>query len=566
MQGLLRKELSRMTAIVKQRRILLKEWFMAEDARREEVVTQHLFMRCLRSHGLWPDVGPDAVDEADNTGFLAGKEGLVGGLLLEAFRASTPRRAVPLGRDPVFLGQSFVNYVSFCGAVEPKHGGRDLDDQRRVLDKAWKAKPKSPRSGQPSPTQVLSKHPASGRSWDSGAGGGGKGGKGGKGPISECPDTEVLPARAPMACEFNKSRTAGGPGQLDHWERIELKRSLDGQGGSTPPAKHFLTRKQAFSGIKKMVVQGRRPRIYGIEPQLSSDDDSLNNLSGIGEGGSGSVVAAIPDGSSRTNLDVLFDAAAALSSSASSSGGGAAATAGRNGVTNKGGGGGGGGQEEGEDPQANVGVLLRTLEEGVSAPGGVGPLEWDWLSGEEARDRARMMYREASHAQRRMQLMADEEDEAVRQEADQIRSKIAVLTRNAARLEALASASPSSDTTGGRPRGGEATSSSSLRLGRVDVFFATEFHGGPFQEQEGGNDGDINNRNQNTHDFARGGNGGLYSIAASASQSVCCDATVSTAMSSGPAERRGAGGGGDDGCVVKDTEPPWFSQHVLTAG
>lgn len=54
------------------------------------------------------------------------------------------------------------------------------------------------------------------------------------------------------------------------------------------------------------------------------------------------------------------------------------------------------------------------------------------------------------HSKRRMQLMADEEDEAVRQEADQIRSKIAVLTRNAARLEALASASPSSDTTGGK--------------------------------------------------------------------------------------------------------------------
>ncbi|CAN0330060.1 unnamed protein product, partial [Ectocarpus sp. 13 AM-2016] len=81
------------------------------------------------------------------------------------------------------------------------------------------------------------------------------------------------------------------------------------------------------------------------------------------------------------------------------------------------------------------------------------------------------MYREASHAQRRMQLMADEEDEVVRQEADQIRSKIAVLTRNAARLEALACASLSSDTTGGRTRGSEVTSCS-LRLGRVDVFFA----------------------------------------------------------------------------------------------
>lgn len=41
----------------------------------------------------------------------------------------------------------------------------------------------------------------------------------------------VLPARAPMACEFTKSHTAGGPGQLDHWERIELKRILETNGG-----------------------------------------------------------------------------------------------------------------------------------------------------------------------------------------------------------------------------------------------------------------------------------------------------------------------------------------------
>ncbi len=42
---------------------------------------------------------------------------------------------------------SFVDYVSFCGAVEPKTGGRDLDNQRRVLDKAWKTKPMESRSG-----------------------------------------------------------------------------------------------------------------------------------------------------------------------------------------------------------------------------------------------------------------------------------------------------------------------------------------------------------------------------------------------------------------------------------
>lgn len=34
-----------------------------------------------------------------------------------------------------------MDYVSFCAAVEPKHGGRDLDNQGRELDKAWKKKP-----------------------------------------------------------------------------------------------------------------------------------------------------------------------------------------------------------------------------------------------------------------------------------------------------------------------------------------------------------------------------------------------------------------------------------------
>lgn len=41
----------------------------------------------------------------------------------------------------------------------------------------------------------------------------------------------LLSTKAPMACEFTKSHTAGGPGQLDHWERIELKRILKTQKG-----------------------------------------------------------------------------------------------------------------------------------------------------------------------------------------------------------------------------------------------------------------------------------------------------------------------------------------------
>lgn len=34
-----------------------------------------------------------------------------------------------------------------------------------------------------------------------------------------------------MACEFTKTHTAGGPGQLDHWEKIELKRIMESQAG-----------------------------------------------------------------------------------------------------------------------------------------------------------------------------------------------------------------------------------------------------------------------------------------------------------------------------------------------
>lgn len=58
---------------------------------------------------------------------------------------------------------SFVDYVSFCGAVEPKTGGRDLDNQRRVLDKAWKTKPKESRSGGiPRPRSLEAGSPDSG--------------------------------------------------------------------------------------------------------------------------------------------------------------------------------------------------------------------------------------------------------------------------------------------------------------------------------------------------------------------------------------------------------------------
>lgn len=117
------------------------------------------------------------------------------GHTLPGFKAPTPLAPAPppshtpscrhfrrplllLPRCPVvfFKTQSFVDYVRFCGAVEPRTGGRDLDNQRRVLDEAWKAKPKesTPKTnplsgGAPSRQQHhQTRHPLSGRSWESG--------------------------------------------------------------------------------------------------------------------------------------------------------------------------------------------------------------------------------------------------------------------------------------------------------------------------------------------------------------------------------------------------------------
>ena len=98
-----------------------------------------------------------------------------------------PPPCSPASFTPYFFVQtsSFVDYVKFCGAVEPRTGGRDLDNQRRVLDKAWKVKPKEsstskvhPLSGRgraPSGQQHSTRHPLSGRSWEGGDVGGGRG-------------------------------------------------------------------------------------------------------------------------------------------------------------------------------------------------------------------------------------------------------------------------------------------------------------------------------------------------------------------------------------------------------
>lgn len=53
----------------------------------------------------------------------------------------------------MYRSQRYVDYVSFCGAVEPKCGGRDMDNRERELEKAWKKKS----------VDKASKHPPSDR-------------------------------------------------------------------------------------------------------------------------------------------------------------------------------------------------------------------------------------------------------------------------------------------------------------------------------------------------------------------------------------------------------------------
>lgn len=92
---------------------------------------------------------------------------------------------------------------------------------------------------------------------------------------------------------------------------------------------------------------------------------------------------------------------------------------------------------------------------------------------------------------------------------------------------------------------------SSLHLGRVDVFLAAEFHGGPFQEREERNGSTI----RDVHGVAG---------AVSASQTGC-DTSLTTGISLASAERGTIGSGGD-GYIVGGAGRPWFSRRVLTAG
>lgn len=77
------------------------------------------FTRCLSLHGLWPGTSSEPengwVEQGDETKgssaspAVAGEEGLLRGIVLEAFSAKTPPRAPLLGRDPQYLGQRCGN-------------------------------------------------------------------------------------------------------------------------------------------------------------------------------------------------------------------------------------------------------------------------------------------------------------------------------------------------------------------------------------------------------------------------------------------------------------------------
>ena len=96
----------------------------------------------------------------------------------------------------------------------------------------------------------------------------------------------------------------------------------------------------------------------------------------------------------------------------------------------------------------------------------------------------------------------------------------------------------------------------------MDVFLATDFHGGPFRGREEGHHHHNGSSREKHNHAAAAADLGL----ASASQSGC---DVSLGSMSLAATERGATasvvvGGGDR--VVERPERPWFSQRVLTAG
>lgn len=183
---------------------------------------------------------------------------------------------------------------------------------------------------------------------------------------------------------------------------------------TTPPT--MITREQALLGLKAMELRGRRPRIFNLERPASTDKDSFNQLSGRSDGGGGdggggggggqdsinskaseSVKGKDANATSSagaTNFDVLFDAAVAESPATK----GLVAAVSKKSIN----GGRGDGHTRSDDSKrvvADIAVLVRTLEEGVSGAGGVGPLHWGWLSCAEAGERSKRLYREASHAQ-----------------------------------------------------------------------------------------------------------------------------------------------------------------------
>lgn len=170
-------------------------------------------------------------------------------------------------------------------------------------------------------------------------------------------------------------------------------------------------------------IQGRQAFVFELEPPPSLDEDSFNQLSVASGRGNNTpplnanavsgrlgaipgVTSTLSGGGSgggdtgRTNLDVFFDAALIATTA-----GAATAPARSGGGTETTGAGGRQQQQQGtednkaDEKEIDIGVFLGIAETGVSGPGGVGPLQWGWISPQEARVRAKRLYREAAHAQ-----------------------------------------------------------------------------------------------------------------------------------------------------------------------
>ena len=113
-----------MKARATEKRLLIKPFMQDVDPRREHRVLLTEFERILSLHELWPSSATEVA------------------LLLAKYERPPPQRCATLGRDAHYAerGHRWVDYIAYCGDIEPHATGRDTHHQALVQATEWRAK------------------------------------------------------------------------------------------------------------------------------------------------------------------------------------------------------------------------------------------------------------------------------------------------------------------------------------------------------------------------------------------------------------------------------------------